>query len=143
MVGPTFGAFHAQKAFSALFSPGLIDFSRGFGITEYKCAVHTVRTESRGLMHRSYPRLWITRREPMAETTNTLRKADLAKAVAEELHISAGEAEKAVTLTGFGTFDVADQAGREGRNPATGAAIQIAARKRVRFKLGSELDAIR
>lgn len=96
----------------------------------------------------------------MAETTNTLRKADLAKAVADELHISASEAEKAVTatftaltkalergdkvtLTGFGTFDVADQAGREGRNPATGAAIQIAARKRVRFKLGSELDAIR
>ncbi len=35
---------------------------------------------------------------------------------------------------GFGTFTVKDIKAREGRNPQTGAAIQIAASKTVRFK---------
>ena len=39
-----------------------------------------------------------------------------------------------VRLSSLGIFDVADRAAREGRNPATGAAIQIAATKAVRFR---------
>ncbi len=42
-------------------------------------------------------------------------------------------------LIGFGTFDVANRAARTGRNPQTGAAIQIAAAKVVRFKPGKAL----
>lgn len=97
----------------------------------------------------------------MADETGTMRKSDLAREVASKMDgMKNSDAEKAVTavfeaitdalkegkkvtLTGFGTFDVAEQAAREGRNPKTGTAIQIAARNRVRFKLGSELDAIR
>ncbi len=44
-----------------------------------------------------------------------------------------------VTLVGFGTFSVSNRAARQGRNPQTGATIQIAARKVARFKPGSKL----
>lgn len=49
-----------------------------------------------------------------------------------------------VTLVGFGTFSVSKRAARQGRNPQTGAAIKIAARKVARFKAGSKLaDAVK
>ena len=38
-----------------------------------------------------------------------------------------------VTLNGFGKFKVKDTPAREGRNPATGATIQIAAAKKLTF----------
>jgi DNA-binding protein HU-beta len=38
-----------------------------------------------------------------------------------------------VSLNGFGKFKVKDSPAREGRNPATGAAMQIAASKRLTF----------
>ena len=44
-----------------------------------------------------------------------------------------------VTLTGFGTFKVTDRAARTGRNPQTGAEIQIAASKAPTFKAGKAL----
>jgi DNA-binding protein HU-beta len=46
-----------------------------------------------------------------------------------------------VTLVGFGTFSVSKRAARSGRNPQTGKAIKIAARKVARFKAGSKLAA--
>ncbi|MDA8161068.1 MAG: HU family DNA-binding protein, partial [Desulfobacteraceae bacterium] len=47
------------------------------------------------------------------------------------------------TLVGFGTFSVAERAAREGRNPQSGKAIKIAAKKVVKFKVGSKLaDAV-
>jgi DNA-binding protein HU-beta len=89
-----------------------------------------------------------------------MHKSDLVKSVSTSSGMTGPQAEKAVnavfesiketlksgekvTLTGFGTFEVASQAAREGRNPKTNSKIQIAARKRVRFRLGSDLDAIR
>lgn len=45
----------------------------------------------------------------------------------------------AVTITGFGTFNVSRRAARKGRNPATGKAINIPARNAVRFKVGKDL----
>ena len=45
-----------------------------------------------------------------------------------------------VQLVGFGTFSVTERAGREGRNPATGKAITIPAKKVVRFKPGKTLS---
>ncbi|MDV7213356.1 HU family DNA-binding protein [Azotobacter beijerinckii] len=48
-----------------------------------------------------------------------------------------------VSLVGFGTFTVKARAAREGRNPQTGAAIQIAAAKLPGFKPGKGLkDAV-
>jgi DNA-binding protein HU-beta len=44
-----------------------------------------------------------------------------------------------VSLVGFGTFSVSKRAARVGRNPQTGAAINIAARKVARFKAGKGL----
>jgi len=48
-----------------------------------------------------------------------------------------------VQISGFGTFEVRDRAARQGRNPQTGATIQIAASKAPAFKAGKALkDAV-
>jgi DNA-binding protein HU-beta len=47
---------------------------------------------------------------------------------------------KNVTLVGFGTFSVAKRKARIGRNPQTGAAINIPAKKVVKFKSGKGLS---
>jgi DNA-binding protein HU-beta len=39
-----------------------------------------------------------------------------------------------VSISGFGTFKVAERGERTGRNPQTGATVKIAASKTVRFK---------
>lgn len=44
-----------------------------------------------------------------------------------------------VTIVGFGTFSVARRRPRIGRNPQTGAAIRIPARKVPKFTAGTEL----
>jgi DNA-binding protein HU-beta len=50
---------------------------------------------------------------------------------------------ESVALVGFGTFSVKDRAARTGRNPQTGAPIQIAAAKIPNFKAGKSLkDAV-
>lgn len=48
-----------------------------------------------------------------------------------------------VSLVGFGVFSVKDRAARKGRNPQTGAEIQIKAAKVPSFKAGKALkDAV-
>jgi DNA-binding protein HU-beta len=42
-------------------------------------------------------------------------------------------------LVGFGTFSVVKRKARAGRNPQTGKAIKIPAKKVVKFKAGKEL----
>ena len=89
-----------------------------------------------------------------------MNKSDLVEKVAKDCDISKAVAEKALnsvmdaimeamsagdklTLVGFGTFSVAERAAREGRNPQSGKAIKIAAKKVVKFKVGSKLaDAV-
>ena len=44
-----------------------------------------------------------------------------------------------VQLIGFGTFEVKGKAAREGRNPATGETIKIAASKQIKFSAGKTL----
>ena len=46
---------------------------------------------------------------------------------------------ESVTLVGFGTFSVSNRAARTGRNPKTGAPIQIKASKVPPFKAGKSL----
>jgi len=85
-----------------------------------------------------------------------MNKTDLTKAVAEKAEVTNAEAARAlnaffdivtkslsegeaVTIVGFGTFNVANRAARSGRNPQTGQAIKIAARKSPRFSPGKQL----
>ena len=76
--------------------------------------------------------------------------ADLSKAQAgEALEALLGDIQGAlakgerVAIAGFGTFQISERAARQGRNPQTGAVIQIKASKSVRFKAGKQLkDAV-
>jgi DNA-binding protein HU-beta len=47
--------------------------------------------------------------------------------------------DRSVTIAGFGTFEVKDRKARTGRNPHTGEPIQIAAGRRVGFRMGKAL----
>jgi DNA-binding protein HU-beta len=74
-----------------------------------------------------------------------LSKADAGRAVDALVDTVSGalKAGDSVTLVGFGTFLVRDRAARTGRNPKTGAVLQIAASKVPAFKAGKALkDAV-
>ena len=82
-----------------------------------------------------------------------MNKTELVAALAEKAEVSKKDAEKVlnafvetvqeavktddkVQLVGFGTFESKTRAAREGKNPQTGAKIQIAACKVPAFKAG-------
>lgn len=70
-----------------------------------------------------------------------LSKADAGKALDATI-ASVTEALKAgdtVTLVGFGTFSVKERLARTGRNPQTGATLEIKASKVPSFKAGKGL----
>ncbi len=67
------------------------------------------------------------------------KDADAAvKAVFDTIADALAEGDK-IQLIGFGTFDVAERAAREGRNPRTGETMKIEASKAPRFKAGKAL----
>ena len=68
-------------------------------------------------------------------SAHALTKADARKYVDAVIAAIADGAASGdeVALNGFGKFKVKDTPAREGRNPATGATIQIAAAKKVAF----------
>ena len=85
-----------------------------------------------------------------------MNKADLIEAIATDVNLSKADAGRAldsitkritqtlkkgenVTLVGFGTFSVTKRKARTGRNPQTGEAIKIKARKVPKFKAGKDL----
>jgi len=85
-----------------------------------------------------------------------MTKAELIAMVADKAGLTRAAAEKAVgaitdsitdtlaqgdkvTLVGFGSFSPSQRAARTGRNPRTGAVIQIPASKGVRFTAGAAL----
>ncbi|MCI5959604.1 MAG: HU family DNA-binding protein [Lachnospiraceae bacterium] len=85
-----------------------------------------------------------------------MNKTELVAAIADQAEISKKDAEKAlkaftdvvaeelkkgekIQLVGFGTFEVAERAAREGRNPQTGATMKIEASKAPKFKAGKAL----
>jgi DNA-binding protein HU-beta len=89
-----------------------------------------------------------------------VNKTDLIDAIASAADLSKADAGRAldavvdsitdtlkkgdpVSLVGFGTFQVKHRAAREGRNPQTGATIQIKASNVPSFKAGKALkDAV-
>jgi DNA-binding protein HU-beta len=85
-----------------------------------------------------------------------MTKNELAGKVAESAGIGVGQARGAVdavfdaiasnlagggevSIAGFGKFGVSHRAARQGRNPATGATIQIQASKAAKFSAASAL----
>ncbi|EAT59276.1 HU family DNA-binding protein [Chlorobium ferrooxidans] len=78
--------------------------------------------------------------EKIAEQAN-LTKVDAERAVNAFINVVTGSLKQGddVTLVGFGTFTTGDRAERQGRNPQTGAAITISAKKVVKFKPGKAL----
>ena len=70
-----------------------------------------------------------------AATLNQAAAAEAVKAVVQAIRESlvAGEP---VRVSGLGTFNVAERAARDGRNPQTGESVKIPARKAVRFHAG-------
>ena len=80
----------------------------------------------------------------VAEKTD-LKKVDAEKAVNAFLETVAEtlKAGDKISFTGFGSFEVADRAAREARNPQTGEKMQIKATKAPKFKAGKGLkDAV-
>ena len=89
-----------------------------------------------------------------------MNKTELVAAIAEKTELSKKDSEKAlkafidvvteelqkgekIQLVGFGTFEVAERAAREGINPLTGEKMQIEASKAPKFKAGKALkDAV-
>ena len=71
-----------------------------------------------------------------------LSKADAKKAIEGFLENVQGALKSgdSITLIGFGTFKVDKRNARTGRNPQTGATIQIAAKNVVKFSPGKALS---
>jgi len=78
--------------------------------------------------------------DAIASTTG-LSKADAGRALGATTDVitSAMANGDGVQITGFGGFVVRDRAARSGRNPQTGATIQIKASKVAAFKAGKAL----
>ncbi len=71
-----------------------------------------------------------------------LSKADAAKAldaVVESITEGLSNGDR-IALVGFGSWSVEQRGARTGRNPRTGDAIQIPAKKVVKFKAGAGLS---
>lgn len=85
-----------------------------------------------------------------------MKKIELVEAVATNVGLTKADATRAIdatfdaitealkkgdklTLIGFGTFGVSRREGRTGRNPQTGATVEIPARNVVSFKAGTQL----
>ena len=90
--------------------------------------------------------------------SNVINKSDFIKQIADRLEVSQAEAGRAVNavidqieanlaagdktvFTGFGAFEVVDREARMGRNPATGAQIEIPASRAPKFSAGAQLKA--
>lgn len=88
------------------------------------------------------------------ERSHVMNKSELIESIAKSSELTKADAERAlnatietivkavakgdtVTLVGFGTFKSSKRAARTGRNPATGAAIKIAASTVPRFTAGA------
>ena len=79
--------------------------------------------------------------EAVASKTTLSKKeaANVLEAFTGTIKGSLQKGEK-VSIPGFGTFGMTDRKARTGRNPRTGATIQIPAKKIVKFKPSSKLS---
>jgi len=87
-----------------------------------------------------------------------MNKGEFVEALADRMDVSRAQADRAlsavldiiaeqlgkgekVAFTGFGSFEVSKRAARTGRNPQTGATIEIAASSVPKFTAGATLKA--
>ncbi len=99
-----------------------------------------------------------TSAQPLEEIEDTLTKAELAELLFEQVGLNKREAKdmvdtffdeirqalergESVKLSGFGNFQLRDKPQRPGRNPKTGEAIPISARRVVTFHASQKLKA--
>ena len=85
-----------------------------------------------------------------------MKKSEMIEAIANASGVTKADAERVfnatfelfkdelakgakISVSGFGVFKISERAARTGRNPQTGATINIAASKSVSFKAGSAL----
>jgi DNA-binding protein HU-beta len=93
-----------------------------------------------------------------SESPSSMNKSELIEAIAQSAELTKADAERTlnatietvvktvakgdtVTLVGFGTFKSVKRAARTGRNPATGAALKIAASTSPKFTAGATFKA--
>ena len=86
----------------------------------------------------------------------TIQKSELIKQISESTGLTAKDTENTINtllakitenlksddkiqFTGFGSFNAKNVPARKGRNPATGAEIEISARRQVTFSVGKDL----
>ncbi len=82
--------------------------------------------------------------DEVAKVVSTKKEADAAVNATLAAIQKALKKGDSVTLVGFGTFSVSKRKARKGRNPQTGEAIKIAAKKVPVFKAGKGLkDAVK
>jgi len=82
--------------------------------------------------------------EEVSKVTCSKKEAEAALGAALATIAKALKKGDSVTLVGFGTFSVSKRKARKGRNPQTGEAIKIAAKKVPVFKAGKGLkDAVK
>ena len=110
----------------------------------------------RGLWTKSRPRTVLASIIPTTSKEEKVTKSEFVDQVADRAGLSKKDAASAVdavletiegaltrgsevVFSGFGKFSVSDRSAREGRNPATGATIQIAASKVPKFTAGAGL----
>ena len=104
-----------------------------------------------------FPRASASAKDPVAESEPpTLTKAELSELIFEHVGLNKREAKEMVDaffneisgalergelvkLTGFGNFQLRDKLSRPGRNPKTGAEVQIPARRVVTFQASQKL----
>ncbi|MGU7857604.1 integration host factor subunit alpha [Burkholderia orbicola] len=101
----------------------------------------------------------MNRDAPASAETPTLTKAELAELLFDSVGLNKREAKdmveaffevirdalengESVKLSGFGNFQLRDKPQRPGRNPKTGEAIPIAARRVVTFHASQKLKAL-
>jgi DNA-binding protein HU-beta len=97
-----------------------------------------------------------TDKENKTSKVSNLNKNDFINIIAEKSNITKAEAAriidyftkgieeviatgKKLTIIGFGSFYIAENKAKEGRNPKTGETIKIAASKTPKFKAGVDL----
>jgi DNA-binding protein HU-beta len=98
---------------------------------------------AKGAAKKAAPQVTITLKQIAAElaTSHDLPKKQAENLLGEMVSLATTHLKKGdkIRLTGLGILQVKNRAARMGRNPATGASIQIKASKKIAFRPAKEL----
>jgi integration host factor subunit alpha len=111
----------------------------------------TIAKEDLDRFQTSHPERQHVKEVPAEGEVTAMQKADIAKRIQQQVGISETEAAtlldwilallkttlqagESITISGFGKFTVLSKRARQGRNPRTGEAVMISARRVVTFR---------